>query len=181
MGYGRPLKVYKSKYPYCFESSSAEPTVEDAKLDCAPRSGDQFPAGGFKSLIVDQPKLREIARAADGKYAFPANPEELVSELQKIISSLQVYEIQYIQPKGDRGSCHSVKVKVAPGASDRIPEGASSSEKSVCLRNFSYQVLPVLVIISIGVISLLLFFLGHRCLNEWRQEKRKQTDLDYSS
>ncbi|GGA03338.1 vWA domain-containing protein [Okeania sp. KiyG1] len=139
LGYGESLKeVYNSSE--CDIELTEEQLTED-EIIIKDKVIDQiinncrYPRIRIDQLIVDQPRLKQIADLTGGSHQFPDNAEEVAQSLIKFLESLQEYQLEYEQPEGDRATKHQAKVLV---------KGLTSNAKNYRITNIGYGTLKPL-------------------------------------
>lgn len=69
---------------------------------------------GIDEFIVDQPRLKEIAKLTGGIHQFPDNAEQVAQSLITFLETLREYQLTYQQPGADRASQHQTTVRIIP-------------------------------------------------------------------
>ena len=170
LGYGESLKkIYDSSK--C-KIKLTEPQLTEDKTIIQDKVIDQIiencehPRTSIDQLIVDQPRLREIADSTGGIHQFPDNVEEVAQSLIKFLESLQEYELEYKQPDADRATKYQAKVLV---------KGLTSNAQDYRITNIGYEplkfktrgLLILVALVTFGLIGVLPFFL-------WSQKLRAE-------
>ena len=170
LGYGESLKkIYDSSK--C-KIKLTEPQLTEDKTIIQDKVIDQIiencehPRTSIDQLIVDQPRLREIADSTGGIHQFPDNVEEVAQSLIKFLESLREYELEYKQPDGDRATKYQAKVLV---------KGLTSNAQDYRITNIGYEplkfktrgLLILVALVTFGLIGVLPFFL-------WSQKLRAE-------
>ena len=170
LGYGESLTEIYNISTCNLEFTEAQLTedetiIEDKVIDQI-IDNCEHPRIRIDQLIVDQPRLREIADSTGGIHQFPDNAEEVAQSLIKFLESLQEYELEYKQPDADRATKYQAKVLV---------KGLTSNAEDYRITNIGYEplefktrgLLILVALVAFGVIWVLPFFL-------WSQKLRAE-------
>ncbi|MFN6460761.1 MAG: vWA domain-containing protein [Nostoc sp. DedVER02] len=135
LGYGERLSKLRSRVSCSQQVSDGENLVSDLLKYCKVANGKLEP------LIVDEPRLKEIASVTGGISQFPENADEAAKSLETFFKTFREYQIQYSQPTADAADQYQVIVRVISQ-----PRGINSVAEPQKIRfsNFIFYQLPLI-------------------------------------
>ncbi|MDE5101221.1 MAG: hypothetical protein O4861_23985, partial [Trichodesmium sp. St16_bin4-tuft] len=168
LGYGQSLTEIYNSSRCNIEFTDAQLTIDEIiikdKVINKIIDNCKHPRIRIDQLIVDQPRLREIADSTGGIHQFPDNAEEVAQSLIKFLESLQEYELEYKQPDGDRATKYQVKVLV---------KGLTSNAQDYRITNIGYEPLEFKTRGLLILVALVIFgIIGVYPFIEWSKKLR---------
>ena len=141
-----------------------EQFIEEAMILIS-RTDAQYalPTNDINTFIVDERRLKDIARATGGLNDFPQSSKDVASGLIRFFATLREYEVIYKQTGAKPAAAY--KTIVTATSKERNLE-FSSSETTIRLSNIVFSSLPLeprfyilLITVGIGGLWILLFWL----------------------
>ena len=134
LGYGEPLFNLYDRAKCRQDFNQDELTVDNIAYYC------ELPQKDITEFIVDERRLKQIARATGGIHEFPNDALAVAENLKTFLTTLREYEITFVMPDADRASLHEIKVRVDSSARDLQ---LTSEPKVIRMSNFIYRKLPL--------------------------------------
>lgn len=166
LGYGERLSKLRSRAICTPALTDGENLVSNLLKNC------KVANGRIDSLIVDEPRLKEIALTTGGISQFPENANQAARSLETFFKTLREYQLQYIEPTADAADQYQVKVQVTSE-----PRGINVAAKpqTIRLSNFVFYQLPlipdrlfILILSLVGIGTIVQIFYN------WSQHLKKR-------
>jgi len=159
LGYGESLGEVARDFDCPVYQPDDRLTIGSVIQSCR-QSGVEI--GKLEPYLIDESRLRDIAKATGGIYRLSADADAVAQSLKTVLTTLRQYELKYRQPGADRASEHQTRVQII---SPSLQLNLSSEQKYIRLKNFIYESLPlperlfilVVTVIGFGVLVVLPF------------------------
>ena len=134
LGYGESLEKLRGRINCSQPVREGDSLISDLLRFCKVTNGDKV-----DPWIVDAPRLHQIAELTGGISQFPENADDAAASLATFFKTLQVYELQYVEPTAETAALYKAKVQVVSE-----PRGidATSDPVQVRLPIFVFYPLP---------------------------------------
>jgi von Willebrand factor type A domain len=134
LGYGESLEKLRGRVKCSQSVRKGDSLINDLQRFCKVANGDKV-----ERLIVDKPRLRQMAEVTGGISQFPENADDAAASLATFFRTLQAYELQYVEPTAETAALYKAKVQVV---SDPRGIDATSAPVKVRLPIFVFYPLP---------------------------------------
>ncbi|WP_193888043.1 VWA domain-containing protein [Fortiea sp. LEGE XX443] len=168
LGYGDRLSKLRSRVNCTQAIKDGENLISDLLKYC------QVPNGKLEPLIVDEPRLKEIASVTGGISQFPENANEAAKSLETFFKTLREYQIQYNEPTADAAEQYQVVVQVT---SQPRSINLESKPQTIRFSNFVFYQLPLIPHrLIIFLLSLLGTGITVRLFYNWSQRLKAESE-----
>jgi hypothetical protein len=179
LGYGESLKNLRDRATCNSfigdQDLESDQGIELLRSQCSLGKAIDGKAIDINEFIVDENRLKEIAKPSGGIPAFSDNAQEVAQSLKTVLTSLREYEVTFNMPDSDRGSSHEVILTI--NEPQRNLNNIKSSSTKIGMSNFVYKSLPPYQRLFILMITATVGGIGIFTFRFWSQNLKKQAKL----